>query len=416
MKILKKMSVSLLVILLCIASFAEEITVTVSGEGNKFSKKLKESLVVKAKKSAIRKYAQRLNSNIEEDKLRTIINEFSKFVEDIIEEESKWQKLTEDHGEYTKTYSIELDTDKLGQELAKIGFNAQGVTELIILEEPPSAGDMDLKSEDLNNFIFNNYTEFQRSIRDIISKKNSEAGFKCKDLEDDEMYEAFKSKDSTLMGVFYNHKEKKFDIHKDLINEIKDNNPDTIIFYYRIAALIYEPSEKLLKATISLSLKKMGDKTTTGIGKQRYSLSVSSINKMNIIDNLSLCAENAITLIMNEEGKKQLKDSIMAINNSSSENEPIVLTMNLKVIDKKIRKRMGYAIKKKLILLGFVEDKNIKLRGNNLSATLKQTGNSEDFYYDKLDPILQDIGLELSDESIFCNGHKITIKPVLNEE
>ena len=392
---------------------AETIQITVSGEGTKNSFKLSKSLKVKAQKDAIKKYVTRLNKNVDADKLRQLANEYGKFVEDVMEEESKWQPLTgDDHGQLVKSYSVDIDNEKLGQELEKLGFNTQGDTELVILEEPPSIGQQML--DPVQKLYRKNYTEFQRSIRDVIVKKLGECGFKTNLLADKDEYNEYKAKDTSLLGVFYDPKAGKFQIHKDLLDAIKANNPDTVVLYYRIAALVYDKENKQLKAAISISMKRINDNTTKSIGKQRYSVALNTVNNDAVIDAFSQCAENSVALLMNDEGKQKMNDIIMAINNTPTEKGPLKLSINLKVFDKKFRKRFGYMLKKELLKQKLVDKGNITLRNNNLSATLNENSSPEDFFYEKLMPVLEGMMDEdalPTDDKISFNGNKILIQP-----
>jgi len=392
---------------------AETIQVTVSGEGTKNSFKLSKALKVKGQKEAIKKYVTRLNKKIDADKLRQLSNEYAKFVEDIMEEDSKWQPLTGDnHGQLVKSYSVDIDNEKLGQELEKLGFNTQGDTELVILEEPPSLGQQDV--DPVQKLYMKNYTEFQRSIRDVIIKKLGECGFKTNLLADKDEYKEYKTKDTTLLGVFFNPKANKFEIHKDLLDAIKGNNPDTVVLYYRLAALVYDKENKQLKAAVSIGMKKISDNTTKSVGKQRYSVALSSTSSAAVIDAFAQCAENCVALLMNAEGKQKMNDIIMAINNTSTEKGPIRLSVNLMVFDKKYRKRFGYMLKKQLIKQKLVDSNNIKLRNNNLSATLNKSGSPEDFFYEQFLPILEGMMDEdalPTDDKISFEGSKILIQP-----
>ena len=410
---IKSIVVLFILTIFCGMIKAETIQVTVAGEGTKNSFKLSKALKVKAQKDAIKKYVTRLNKNVDADKLRQLANEYAKFVEDVMEEESKWQPLTgDDHGQLVKSYSVDLDNEKLGRELEKLGFNTQADTELVILEEPPSIGQQML--DPVQKLYRKNYTEFQRSIRDVIVKKLGECGFKTNLLADKDEYKEYKTKDTTLLGVFFDPKVGKFQIHKDLLDAIKANNPDTVVLYYRIAALVYDKENKQLKAAISISMKRISDNTTKSIGKQRYSVALNTTNNDAVIDAFSQCAENCVSLLMNDEGKQKMNDIIMAINNTPTEKGPIKLSINLTVFDAKYRKRFGYMLKKELIKQKLVDQANITLRNNNLSATLNEKGSPEDFFYEKLMPVLEGMMDEdalPTDDKISFNGNKILIQP-----
>ena len=76
-------------------------------------------------------------------------------------------------------------------------------------------------------------------------------------LADRPAYQSFKSKDSTLLGVYFDPNYNKFAVNRDLLEQIKSDFPDTVVLYYRIDNLVYNLAESKLTARISINLKNL---------------------------------------------------------------------------------------------------------------------------------------------------------------
>ena len=193
----------LVLLFLCLAGFfvfAEDIQVKVAQSAERNTFQVKKALESKAKKAAIKKYILKLNAQTPEKLVEEACNEYSNFVDDIEKLSENWEALDQNHGQLTGEFSVSVETDKLNSWLKEKGFSHQAGIELIVMEEPPSLGQMKMDKAfgngiDGAKFFMQNYTTFQRRLRDAIVKKVGTFGFDVKLLADNDLYEKFKSKD-----------------------------------------------------------------------------------------------------------------------------------------------------------------------------------------------------------------------------
>ena len=219
-----------------------QVKVSATAERNTFS--LKRELENKGKKAAIKKYILRLNAQTPEKLIEEACNEFSNFVDGVEKISEKWEALDRRHGQLVGEYQVTLKLESVNQWLETKGFKQQAGIELIIMEEPPTLGQMKMDKAfgngiDGQKFFMQNYTTFQRRLRDAIVKKVGTFGFDVKLLEDNDQYAKFKSKDGTLVGVYFDVNSNNFAVDRDLLKTVKENNPDTLVLYYRIDAIIF---------------------------------------------------------------------------------------------------------------------------------------------------------------------------------
>ena len=404
--------------LVCIQGFAEEISVTVSVEGESNSFALKEKLSVEAKKAAIKKYLQ--SKKISESVIGKAQNEYSSFVEDIDKVSEDWISLGKNLGQLKGVFLVEIEADELNKWLEKHGVsnNQLAGVELTILEERPSAGQIKIDKafgNDLDGakFFLQNYTTFQRRIRDTIVKKVDDMGYDVKLLEDNDLYEEYKSKDATLVGVFFDVNKNDFEIDDDLMSAIKENNPDTLLLYYRIDALVFEESTRKITTTVAISVKNMRTDIRKVVGSRSFSMKTNSTAMDGVIDDMVKCAELAMNVLMKDDGVKKLNDTIISLMNQSENNKALTLQVNGKVFDSKIRKKALYSLKKELVAKGITSDSAIKSTDNNLTATIenKKIKAPDELYMEYISPILEEMGIELSDECVKYSGNTLSIKP-----
>ena len=207
---MKKLIFFAITLFCCFSIFADasgkvqQVTVSAEAERNNF--RLKKALEAKAKKAAVVKYIRMLNAKTLDKLIEEACNEYDNFVEDTEKISENWTVLGKKHGQLTGEFKIHLKQDAINDWLKTKGFSQQGGIELVIMEEPPTLGQMKLDKAfgngiDGMKFFMQNYTTFQRRIRDAIIKKVSTFGFDVKLLEDNELYEKFISKEGNLVGV-----------------------------------------------------------------------------------------------------------------------------------------------------------------------------------------------------------------------
>ena len=342
----------LLFLCLITFSFAEDIQVKVSIKAESNSLEAEEELETEAKKAAIKKHIKKLDSQVPSTLIEKAVKEYSNFIDDIDNLSQKWNSLGNNVGQLTGEYSVSVKADKINKWLKKNGYSSQGKIELTIMEEPPSLGQMKLDKVfgvDVNGtkFFIQNYTRFQRNLRDAIVKKVGNYGFDVKFLANNDLYEKFKSKDDTLLGVFFDVNSNNFVVDRDLLKEVKANNPDTLVLYYRVDTLIFNAENRKIRASIALNIKNLKNNVTYSIGSQTFQYITRSTQKDEIIDDISYCATAAMnSLINSEDGVKNLNDIIMSIKNSAKMSKgPIRLIVNTSTFDKKIQKRVLWNLK-----------------------------------------------------------------------
>lgn len=419
-----KKFLTMLCALFCMALPADDagnifqVKVSATAERNTFS--LKKELENKGKKAAIKKYILRLNAQTPEKLIEEACNEFGNFVDEVEKISEKWEPLDANHGQLVGEYQVTLKLESVNQWLETKGFKQQAGIELIIMEEPPSLGQMKMDKAfgndiDGQKFFMQNYTTFQRRLRDAIVKKVGTFGFDVKLLEDNEQYTKFKSKDGTLAGVYFDVNSNNFAIDRDLLKAVKENNPDTLVLYYRIDALIFEPDTRNVRVTVAFNMKDLNTGVTKSIGAQSFEFKSQRTGKDGIIDDIAYCAEAAMNVLMNAEGAAaKLNNIAMSIKNAKTMPKgPLKLIVNASAFDAKIRKRAMYTLKKELIAKKITSARNIRTSNTTLTANIDnpEIRETDVLYMEHISPILEKIGVELADDKVNYAGNTVTIRP-----
>lgn len=390
---------------------SEEFQVKVAVEAPALKNYVKIELVNKAKTEALKKYLLRLDSNMPQDVVRKACAEVDKFVEEMEEKNTKWIDIAKNLGQLEGSFIVELNLEEINQWLKIIGVKTQGKIELTILEEPPSLGSMPQAD---GKAFFKTYTNFQRRVRDRLIKKMDEFGFDVILLADNDLYKGTQEydKDNMLVGTYYDPEKNTFVVNKKLLDAVRDNNPDTVILYYRLEAVEYSAADKEVRVTVALSLKSLNTNVTksfaTGVYKRPYKASSAAL----LADEIGFVAEEAILKLLNAEGAAQrLNDLVMELRNAAKRDAgPIKININAAVIDGKIRKKVMYMLRKQLLEKGIVTTATAKING--LYAEAKPEFKSvEELYIEKISPIFEELGVELDDDKVFYGNNTLTIKP-----
>lgn len=412
-----------MLLLVCGICVADEsvFQVKVSETAANNSYRLKKNLKVKAEKAAITKYLQKLNSQTPEKLINDILQEHSLFIDEVEVLSEEWESLGKNTGQLVGEYKITLYADKINSWLKEKGFSHSAGIRLVIMEEPPSLGQMKLDKAfgngiDGQKFFLQNYTVFQRRLRDAIIKKVDKFGFDVKLLADDELYEKFKNKDQNLVGVYFDVNHNTFVIDRDLLDTVKANDPDTLVLYYRIDALIYDRETGKIRTTIGFTLKNLSSNVTKVFGTpQTFEMSVRSKTPETIIDDMAFCVQSAMNLLMNgEDAGAQLNQIAIAIRNSKKiAQQPLKLIVNASAFESKIRKKAMYILKKELIAKKIATSQNIKSSETTLTAVIDNPNikEADTLYIECVSPILEKIGIELSDDKVHYSGKSLVIQP-----
>lgn len=417
--------------LFCVLSlFCAAVLFAADDAGNNFQVKaavtgydgfaLSKELKVQAKKTAIKKYLQRLNANLPEKLSNDLINEYDRFVDgDLVTLNEQKDPLPGGQVQLSGDYSVTLNLPKLNQFLENNGVKVQGQLELIILEEPPALAQMKLDKAvgsglDGRRFFIQNYTMFQRRVRDALIKKTGEMGFDVKLLEDNRLYDSFKNKDSNLSGVYFDVGNDEYAVNRDLLDAVRENNPDTLVLYYRIDALIYDQNSKKVRATVALNLKNLATGVTKSIGTATMGSDITTSTPEGVIDDLAYCTDAAMVSLMNAEGAAAKINNIAQSMRSAAALPagPLKLIINASAFGKN-QKKIMYNIKNDLITKKLCAAENIRSTDTTLTATVDRglVKTPDVLYFEHIVPILEANGVTLDDDHVVYSPDSLTIKP-----
>ena len=402
-----------------------ELQVKATGMAAQRTFELKKTVTAEAQKLALRKYLQRQNAELDDRIVDEALSEYSKFVEDWEQLDETWQPIDAAQGQLTIEGIATLKLGEINQWLEARGVNRQGAIQVVVMEEPPSIGQMKIDDAfgtgiDGNKFFLQNYTLFQRQLRDAIVKKVGTLGFDVQLLEDKEAYKRFRSADGTLVGVHFDPDANQFAIDRDLLDAVKAQQPDTIVLYYRVDTLAFEPKAREMRSTIALNFKSLANGVTKSIGEASYSMVTAQTQKDLILDEFAFCTVRAANKLMNDDGAaERLNHLAMSLQNAPAVGKgPMKLIFNADGVDEKVRKRMLYQIKAQMAKAGLVDKEAVKTTGNTMTAIIsaKNIDGLEDLYFGHLDEIFTGIGLEITDDQVFYDNaaNTVTVAPAAN--
>ena len=414
----------LCIITLCIlrlnADTGDKFHVKVAENSEKNSQEAQAELQRLAQREAIKSYIRMCNPNVPDKILASAQDNATFYVISSQKLNDKWTQLDQTAGQLAGEFIIELSLDKINQWMVSNGFMQQGKMELVILEELP-----DLAGIKLDNmlgsgvagqkYFLQRYTTFQRRIRDAILKKMETYGFLIHLLEDKPLYKELKSKNGTLVGVYFDPTTDKFVLDTGLLTAIQENNPNTLVLSYRIDALIFIPETDELSITVNLSIKDLKSGVTRSIGTQTYRQCSPSQNKELLMDNFANCVENAINKLMNEENAAaKLNAAAISIKNAAIQPKgTLTFIVNAAAFDTKVRKRVMYMIRKELLSKGLSSSDKITSTDTTMTAEInpKKCKDREELYMEYIAPFLEGIGIELDDDRVHYDGDNLLIKP-----
>lgn len=409
-----------------IASAADnEIQVKASGTAPQQTFALKKSVTAEAQKLAVRKYLLRQNGALDDRVLDEALSEYAKFVEDWEELDTTWELIDATQGQLTIEGMATINLKEANQWLEARGVNRQGAIQILVMEEPPSLAAMKFDEAfgtdiDGAKFFLQNYTLFQRKIRDAIVKKVSTLGFDVQLLEDKEVFKRFKTADGTLVGVRFDPDANQFSVDRDLLDAVKAQQPDSIVLYYRVDTLAFVPSTREMRTTVALSFKSLANDVTKPIGDASWSMKTTQTQKDMVMDDFAACTTFAVNKLLNDQDAAERLNHLATslLNAQTVGTGPMKLVFNAAGVDEKIRKRALFQIKKKMEEAGLVEKGAVKSTGTTLTATItaKDIDGLEDLYFGHLDEIFTGIGLEITDDQVFYDtaANTVTVAPAAN--
>lgn len=407
----------------CSAPAADnEIQVKASGTALQNSFALKKAVTAEAQKLALRKYLLKQNSELDDRVVDEALSEYRKFIEDWEEFDAEWEALDATQGQLTVEGMATINLAEANEWLEARGVNRQGSLQILVMEEPPSIGSMKFDEAfgtgvDGAKFFLSNYTLFQRKIRDALVKKVGTLGFDVQLLEDRPAFRKFLSNDGNLVGVRFDADANQFVVDRDLLDAVRAQQPDSIVLYYRIDTLAFDPKTRELRSSVALNFKNLAGSVTKSVGDATWAMLTDQTQKDMVMDDIATCTTLAMQKLMNaEDAAERLNHLAMSIRNAPAVSAgPMKFVFNGAGVDPKIRKRALFQIKKQLEATGLVEKGGAKTTDTSLVATIAAEGidGLEDLYFSHLDEIFTGIGLEITDDQVDYDnaGNTLTVTP-----
>ncbi len=400
-----------------LAVSARDIEVKTALDGKKNTAALQEKLRLKARQEAVKKFLKQLDSDIPEKMANDAASEADLFVdEDSLDVKNEhWTDLGGGTGQLEGAYIAELEVPKLISWLKENGWDSNRSYEITILEEPPSLGQMKMHrafGNDLDgaNSFIQNYTTFQRRIRDAINKKVAPV-LDIKLLADNDMYDEYKTKDGTCVGAYFDVDQNEFVINRDLLNAVRDNAPQTLALIYRIDALSLETETGKIIVTVALNVKNLESGKTVSFGSQSYSLATAAKNLGGAFEDMARCAETAIDKLLNGESADERLIGLVKEICKREQPKNLKIVINANAFDAKIRKRAMYTLKKQLLEKKIAVENSIKSSNTSLTCqVVPEHKDPQDLYFEHLEPIFTEIGVELTDDMVNFDAGTVTIR------
>lgn len=422
---MKKMLVAIACALCAIEIFAGgEVQVKVTETAPRNSYAVKTAAVRKAKVLAVDKYLASSGYKLDERAAAELKTDFATFVTDFEEVACEWEQIGPNEGMMTLEAVVTLNEATIRNWLKERGITTKvDRISIVVLEEPPSLGAMKLANAfgtdvDGTKFFINNYTMFQRRVRDEITRNIGEY-FDVILLEDDDIYSKHKKQDANLLGVYFDPDENKFVVDEGLLADVKANQPETVVMYYRLDSLAFDYSTKKILVSVALSFKNLETKATKSIGTREWSEQIDTTAQDMIMAKMAACTSSAANSLLKGAGDKLLSMVKGMANKDDHAKQPPKLTVNSGIFDAKTRKKNLFAVKKAIKAAGLADDDAIKTTETTLIATLKgDVADLDELYYEHLEEIFTNLGVELSDEQVHIdsNARSIRITPAEEEE
>ena len=399
-----------------------EIQVKASGTAPQEGIVLKKNVTAKAQKLAVRKYLLKQNADLDDRIVDEALSEYSKFIEDWEELDASWEPLDATEGQLTVEGIATIDLVVANEWLEARGVNRQGSIQIIVMEEPPSLGSMKLDEAfgtgiDGTKFFLQNYTLFQRKIRDALVKNVGTLGFDVQLLEDRPAFKKYLTADRIIVGVRFDPDANQFVVDRDLLDVVRAQLPETIVLYYRVDTLAFDPKTREMRSTLALNFKNLENGVTKALDPANWTMKTAQTQKDMILDDFAVCTLFAIKKLTNSEGAaERLNHLALAVKNAPSVGSgPMKLVFNAAGVDAKIRKRALFQIKKQLETEGLAAKGDVKTTDTTLVATISgdDIDGLEDLYFGHLDEIFTGIGLEISDDQVDYDNaaNTLTVAP-----
>jgi hypothetical protein len=383
-------------------------SVTVSASSRFQAKKLAQG---KAAEQAVINYVDRVSPGADAACVRRMAEDSASLVKRMT-----MQTLSFSGGVGKASFRVQIDDSLINRRLEELGCGVQAgeaQVAIVIMEEPPTTANISLilnaqdadgvrKLRGLGPFVVF-YTSFQRAIRDAIIAKANKEGLQLTRLDTTQGMEAYKvSEDDPLVGVYFDSDTESFVINRKLAAAVRNRfaAKNAIILYYRIDSLYFDQVERLLKATLSISLRDLMSGETKSVGAQEFAVTVPPRQPSAAIrDGLSEVAANAASLLMNDAKKEARRMSSMAQARAAKRDAaPGVVTLSLS------SKRVLYKIKR---AVSSSKVRHAEIQGNSLVFELAPDASLEEFVFDDLYSALETQGLNIPEKNIKFQGKEV---------
>lgn len=409
---------------------ADEVTVkaSVTGKNNSQTKNDCRKL---AKKLAVQKFLNRLDANMQESLVAKAVASYTKWTDDISGDDWEWED-----GELSCEFSVTVDNEKLLQFLSENGWSVDKGSpndenavkfEVVIAEEKPGDGMMAVAEQmgvgtGGKVEFFKGYETYQMRVRDELVKQVNKIGINVPLLENNEAYADLKKSDPHLLGGTFNVNTLGWQYTDNFVETIRDNNPDTILLYYRIDTIAYVASTRTIRVSVSLNIKSLGGENgivTKSLGAQDYVQKATGDQLDTLMADMAVAVTRATGMLMSGEGmnKKIVQFAKELRAQADAPKGPMTLVVNGSKVDKKIRDDFLLDLEDGLVKAGLCKQKDVKSRGNTVSCVITSTDpklKDSRRLWRAIKKVLTEAGLDddmVTDDIKTVNGKTMTVTP-----
>ena len=376
--------------------------------------KAKKQVKKLAGQEAVRSYVLRANPGIDATSLKTIVSSHAAFVKGETQ-----QGFSYEGGKGTGTFKVTLDDAAINRRLEEMGVGVQAGQDsrvvFVIMEEPPTKASMDLildveasdgvkKLRGLGPFV-TFYPDFQRAIRDEITRKANQEGLKLQWLEQTPGMAKYKqAQDDPLLGVHFDFDQEDFIIDPNLMQAVRDRfaAENGIVYRYRIDSLYFDQVKRVLKAKLSISLLDLTTNEVKSVGAQEYATTLTEkVPSIALRDGLADVAGRAASLLMNDakkEGRRMASMALQRQERGSTQPGKVSVKLSSKRTLHKLKKELEPSVAK------------ATMKGNVLVFDLKSGTSPDDFVFGHLYDALEGLGLNIPEDNVRISGNQAYIE------
>ena len=426
---MKRMMVLVCALVGAVVAFADEsVQVTVSETGsNRVA--VEQKCETKAKKMALRKYLEAKNPAVPEQ----LIAKAESSYENYAGRAKTAGAPTFAGGKLTASYTVKIKESDLVNWLKKNGYDpmksADGSKfDLVIAEEPPTKGSMKVAEAfgtglDGKCFFFIKYEDFQRGIRDALTKQVAKMAYNVKDLADNPAYADMREYDPLVVGAYFdpeaNEGAGSFKLTKNFFDTIRDNDPNTIVLYYRIVTLDYDKAQKRIRVQLGMNVKNCLNDEKFALDPVDFNMiqTASDGNQNGLMADFVTCVNGAITKMASAGSlAKKLDDMVLTMRAAAEQpSGPMKVVFNCSKVDKDIVDEVLVGIEDGMVAAKLCDEDAVVTKGSTITCTIKE-GAVKDMkrLWIKVKKILTEAGLDedsVKGDIKSVSGNTMTVKP-----